>query len=348
MSKKINPLAINITSTKLEFCSSSSPTPLIFPFPPTAVSEMEIINKEELKAKLQAFFSEHQIHAAPVVLIMGESMYYSKDYLTAIPPAQEDIQKYLDLVPFSSISYRVYRLPIGHRLVVINREFYESFKTTLLSLGFSIASVVPAFIVTGTGTAAAFSAQTCLLINRKMDVIMDNSFGGQELPETATATSRKYLDTHKSLVIIIFILIILACPLILYFYYQNQKAALNASRTRAVTVVVRKPSSTPTPTTNPLTALKLEQYTVQLLNGSGTPGLAASLEAKLRLVGFAQITSGNFPKTTTTTIIFKPTIGDEIRKLVKDILLPQFKNISVKDSSTAQFDISITTGNISK
>lgn len=347
MSRKINPLAINISFNKLEFCNAHSENPISFVFPDNVVSEMEVLDHTEFKSKLQSFFSENKIHAEPVVLILGESMYYSKDFLTSTPPLQEDIQKYLDLVPFSSVSFRVYKLPIGHRLVVINRDFYESFKNILLTLGFSIVSVVPSFVITGPGTTSAFSAQTCLLINRKMDVIMDNSFGGQEISPNATANSRQFIRGHKTVVAIITILIILACPLILYFYYQNQQTVLKASKTRTAAVTtVRKRTVTPTPTVSPLAALKLEQYTLQLLNGSGTPGLVASLEAKFKAVGFAQITTGNFPQTNQTTVIFKPTIGKEIRALIQTTLSPQFKNISIKESTSTQFDINITTGKI--
>lgn len=341
-------MAINISSTRLEFCSSGSPSPLSFAYPQTAVSEMEVINREELKSRLSAFFSEHQIHAEPLVLVLGESMYYSKDYLTSTPPIQEDIQKYLDLVPFSSVSYRVYRLPVGHRLVVINRDFYEDLKNILLSLGFSILSVVPSFIITGPGTTTAFSAQTCLLINKKMNLIMENSFGGQEMSQNPAANTHRYIENHKIVFAILAVVIILACPVIIYLYYQNQKAALNAQKTTtqkpAVTVV--KPTLTPTPTLSPSAELLLNQYSLQILNGSGVSGLAASLEATFRQAGFTQVTTGNYPNTAKTTLVVNSGLPESVSDFVIETLTPLFKNISIKQSSQSQFDLVLTTGKI--
>jgi len=274
-------------------------------------------------------------------------MYYSKDFLISAPPSQEDVQKYLDLVPFASVSYRVYKLQIGHRLVVINRDFYEGLKNVLLSLGFSIVSVVPGFIITGTGTTSSFSSQTCLLINRKMDIILENSFGGQETPTNVASSSREFIERHKITMAVIVLIVIVACPLFLYFYYQKQKAAVIAKKPRPVaTAPVRKVTPAPSPTVSPYAQLKLEQYSLQILNGSGVSGLTASLEGKFRALGFTQISTGNFTKTSATTIIYNAAIPKSVRDLIQSVLSPLFKNISSKDSNQAQFDINITTGNI--
>jgi hypothetical protein len=340
-----NLLIINISLNKLSLCNLNSASPLEFPFQPSFISDMEVINKEELKTKLQSFFGENGVKSGPIILVMDESVYYQKDYPGSAPPSADTIQSYLDLVPFSAISFKLFRINGGFRLIVINREYYEAFKAVFEKMGFSVYSVVPGYVLGTVGAPAKFSAEACRVVYRKLDSITENSFSGSSEDSAAPGIRpHAYVKNHKTPLVIISIISILACLGAVYFTVLKPMTAPR-QKISPTPVLSRKnvPSLIPTPTASASAEL-LDKYTVQILNGSGTPGLAASLEAKFRSLGFTDIKTGNVSKTAKTQVIFSSQITPSAKKLVTDLITPMFVSPVFKDSPDAQFDITLTTG----
>jgi len=343
-----NLLVINISLNKLSLCTANSPAPLEFPFQPSFISDMEVTNKEELKTKLQSFFGENGVKSGPIILVMDESVYYQKDYPGSVPPATDVIQGYLDLVPFSAISFKLFRVNGNHRLIVINREYYEAFKAVFEKMGFSVYSVVPGYILATVGAPAKFSAEACRVIYRKLDTVTENSFsGGSDVSEVTGLRPHAYVKSHKTPLIIVSIISILACLAAVYFTVIKPFSLGKRNVSPTPKIQTRKPAPTLTPTPAATSSAELLNiYTVQILNGSGTPGLAASLEAKFRQLGFADIKTGNVSKTAKTQVIFSSQITPSAKKLVTDLVTPLFVSPAFKDSSDTQFDITLTTGKI--
>ena len=102
---------------------------------------------------------------------------------------------------------------------------------------------------------------------------------------------------------------------------------------------VESPSPTPTPTPEP----NRSQYKLRVLNGSGKTGLAASVSAKLKDLGYQTEKTGNATNSafTQTIVRVKPALESFIPQIVKD-LAPDFDaagNTSLKDTDAVDIEI---------
>ena len=89
--KKISPLPviINIARDRLFLCTHTLTDPVVFPFTPTMISDLEIKDKNELDAKLGEFMQKTQIKPSPLVIILAEHIYFHKDFPKVAPPAEK-------------------------------------------------------------------------------------------------------------------------------------------------------------------------------------------------------------------------------------------------------------------
>lgn len=106
------------------------------------------------------------------------------------------------------------------------------------------------------------------------------------------------------------------------------------------------PTVTPTPTPTP-TPLDFSQFTVQVLNGTGTPGQAGQVQKILEEAGFEEIEVGNagrydYPQ---TQVQLHPNAPDSLYEKLSQILADSFPaTLSSQLDTDAQFDVLVITG----
>ncbi|KKW00723.1 MAG: hypothetical protein UY33_C0006G0007 [Candidatus Amesbacteria bacterium GW2011_GWA1_48_9] len=350
--KKISPLPviINIARDRLFLCTHTLTDPVVFPFTPTMISDLEIKDKNELDAKLGEFMQKTQIKPSPLVIILAEHIYFHKDFPKVAPPAEEETQKFIDSVPFSNVSSKLFHTPDGYRLVVINRDIYEIFEQVFDRLGFQLHSVVPGFVLGAINAPAEFSAQTCRIIYKKLDFLSDNSF---TTPFTnAGDLHRKeqvFIQKYKiSLAIISSAFIIFSAVMAYITLFRPQAIPRKKALPAASVLSVPSPvPATPTPTASP-SAQALGQITVQVLNGSGVAGLAASVEAQLKLAGFTTVRTGNAPLINSgpSYMVLRPDLPPAVKALLTSVVQKVFPSLSVRENVDTLYDVILTTGKV--
>lgn len=100
---------------------------------------------------------------------------------------------------------------------------------------------------------------------------------------------------------------------------------------------------TPSPTPSPTPVVDRSKYKVRILNGSGKTGLAASISAKLKELGYQTERVGNATNSAfkTTNIRSKSGAVEVVEQLIKD-LLPDFTATSsgtLRDSDAADLEV---------
>jgi len=96
------------------------------------------------------------------------------------------------------------------------------------------------------------------------------------------------------------------------------------ARIRLVTEseVVPTPTSGPVPATEvvqeELVDLSRENINLEILNGSGVAGAAGAVADKFELLGYANITTGNTPRSPKTELLVDPAVRDRMGQLLTD------------------------------
>jgi hypothetical protein len=105
------------------------------------------------------------------------------------------------------------------------------------------------------------------------------------------------------------------------------------------------PTEAPTPTPTPREVSKSD-LSVEIQNGTGTPGQAATVKGLLEGIEYSNITTGNADNTdhTETEVIFSSRVSSSQQQEVKDILLKSFEAVTTSVDKSASTDIVITTG----
>lgn len=108
------------------------------------------------------------------------------------------------------------------------------------------------------------------------------------------------------------------------------------------------PTITPAPTEVPVEAVPKEELTIQVLNGTGTPGQAGSVRDLLKEAEFKNIEVADKDvqsEDRETLVVLSQKVSDDEQKEIKKILEDNFASVSAKvDKKLSDFDIVITTG----
>jgi len=349
MSKTAQPTIIYVDRDKLSLCAPYHLEPLVINLPPEQVSDLEIVNPQELDTYLRTFIDHNKIKPSPLVIIIAQSVYFEKNYTGQNPPTPEEVESFTETIPFAAVSSKLFRVISGFKQVVINRDFYESLKNTFEEMGFQVIAVVPGFAL-GQNAVAGFTAETCRIIYRKMDQIFADSMIGAK-DNTLPSLHQKeqaMLESHKLVIIIVILLVLAVCGGALYLTY-GRTPARNPALTSVIPRVPLAPTETPVPTPTPdettLTPDELKTLSVQILNASGKIGQAASMSAKLKSLGFDKVQIGNNPRITNQTSLFlSPRVATSAGDLVFDAVKSLYPMAGLETDLQAKFDISVIIG----
>ena len=306
------------------------------------VSDLDIVSGPELSTGIRGFVETNKIRPTPLVLILSQNVYFEKNYPGSNPPSSEEMDEFINTVPFFTTSSKLFRVISGYKQVVINRDFYECLKSAFEELGFQVMAVVPGFAL-GQGATAEFTAETCRLIYRKMDqIIVDSLIGAGE--ETFHQKEQVYLEKNKIIIIIVFFLLLGVLAGTAYLTLRKLPSPRRNVPARPIVVHTPVPPL-PTPAqslTSTPSAAYLQSLTVQILNASGVPGQAASVSALLKSLGFTKIQTGNTSQAADKTqVIMSPQAATSSGTFVTDILKTLYPDLSFEQNSQAKFDLTV-------
>ena len=128
---------------------------------------------------------------------------------------------------------------------------------------------------------------------------------------------------------------------IIFFVTKGKNESEMVSPTPTGGITINTPSATQTPE-----AVDKEEVTIEVLNGTGTTGDASYLQGKLKSLGYTEIETGNADEQdqTITTVTFSDTLDEENKKEIQEELESLYEDVTVKTSSSLDFDVSIVTG----
>ena len=105
-------------------------------------------------------------------------------------------------------------------------------------------------------------------------------------------------------------------------------------------------TTTPTPAGTPKASIDKSKITIQVQNGTGTPGDAAYLQTQLKDLGYTDVKAGNATEQnqTTTTVTFSTKLDASIVSEITQKLNALYQTVTTKTSSTQTFDVVVVTG----
>jgi len=142
------------------------------------------------------------------------------------------------------------------------------------------------------------------------------------------------------IIVVIFVIIAL---LALGWFFLIRPSGESIVEERITPTPLVMGEETPTPTKEEINRKGVK---IQVLNGTGTKGAAASLKEKLEELGYSDVKVGNAPNQdyTFTEVTFDEKVAQGIRSEIEKLLEDNYKDVEVKEKSLEDFDVVIITG----
>lgn len=341
--------------------------PVGFKLPQDIVSNLDVLDRKKLSNELVTFIEEKKLEPAQLVIVLSSSVYFEKD-LSAIPELEQKAQteSFLSNVPFENVSSKKFKTDKGEKIVAANSDLYTYIKGAFEDQGFQVEAVVPDFASTGNKTVIKlFDSDIAESILKKFDSLKDEGIDYFQSFEKKEGEEEPVEEEKKPKKIRFYLLIgtLLSLFGVLAALVISQRSQTTTVKSQSPTLLLPTPTTTATspviteaPTnqeekkaTKEVVVLNLENITVQILNGSGIPGLASKLEDELVELGFEKknISVGNASSISQRTlVIFSTEVSEEIRNTIVAQLNKTFSDMSAKESTDVGYDVVVTTGRL--
>lgn len=355
------PVVVFVERHRLRLYSPKLPAILTWDFPPSAISDLDIKNSEILRQEVKLFVNRNRVTPAPIMLIFSPSACFEKSFPEASADQKHDeVQKFIDAVPFEYVRSKVVPVGKGSRVIVANRDFYEALDIAFERLGFSTLAIAPFSLLGIPLPATGFDGAVGKLISQRIDLAREQSF---YTPKPAGQNERAPMksDEKRRLTILLtaFGVLILILVVVIFLSLRSnlatgqptgsgsRPATSSPANLTAPPATVRPPEAPrPSPATESPSAADLALLRVEVINGSKTTGQAEDIKNRLQALGFKSVVTKNSAGTASnkTVIVYRAGVSDSVIDLVVKELQATFSDISAREVSQANVDISITTG----
>ncbi len=350
---------IYIDRNNLYFYGGNVHAPLTFPFKPTTVRDIEVINDEELEKELNEFIKNNKIEPSDAMLIIAHQSSFEKNIDIKIPPDQVELQKkqFIENVPFEQTLSKTFIDKKGTKVIVANKDLAYLIRDIfnknhfIVEIIASVAALFPDGDITFNAAAAQQMLNKSSVFKQNMFLLKDVEIPSTDAFEETYGKEKKVNKLFYLIPVFLVLIGILVWLIIGQRTPKKNKIAINPSP--ALVSARVSPTLTLAPTNIASTAATLlpkETITIEILNGSGIVGQADTIREQLEDANYEAITTGNAPtrQTTRTLILFKSRIPIPQREEIVSIVSDVAGEATTQINEEIESDILITTASSSE
>lgn len=115
---------------------------VVFPFLPTFIKDLEIVDKELFKTQLFAFLDKNAITLGASLVLLSESVCFISEPITPKENPDEVLELFLMSLPFNNPTARI----LENKVIGTNKDLYEAINDVVAQKGVRIKTVSPAFL----------------------------------------------------------------------------------------------------------------------------------------------------------------------------------------------------------
>lgn len=342
-----------VDRTSLYYYGGNVHAPIALQPPPAVYSDMEILDSEELIKLIFEFVKTNKIQHCSLVIFFATQTCFQKAFSKTMQPEEMEVQKneFIDYVPFNKVLSEVYPQKNDvNTVVAVNRELAFTLRDIFTKLHFDVESIVPSFALFG-DQQPTFDINTAQQIVKHFSLLEKMSF---PLIEQEPVVKKEDQDEFKEpkeskirfyLMIGFFALLILMLVYMLFFFRKSPaKKTKSINSSTAPTTQQARSTSTPIPRPTEVIAAK-DTILIRILNGSGTPGQADVIRARLEEGGYSKTEVGNAPtqESKTISIVVKPSVAVFHREEIDKMIVSLGHTTVIRESDEIDVDVLITT-----
>jgi hypothetical protein len=355
-----------------------------FNFTPDLVSDLDVINKEQFVNLIGTFIQVNKIVPSSLVIILSDNIICIKDLVNSVQkpvPDQslkvetnsdkehkDEVQNFLENIPFEEILARVIKSGSVDRIVAVNKDLVMTIADTFVGKGSVMETIVPSFMYgQSTDFTAGLNLNNAQIILGNIETLrLGNLLTDQEkidpsqnlenelknslssVKSNSTKISKKKKNMRQYMLIGVFgvLLIVLV---IVYLISSSQKLP------KSYTIKVPKTTPVVAPTEIPVSAsasatitpvIDLKTINVKISHSASSSGIITNLKTDLLKIGLQnvvdEISEVSLPEK--SSIIFSQNISVDLRNNIIVEIKKILPDISILENPDSNNEIKISVG----
>lgn len=152
----------------------------------TSVKDMDVINGASLINQIKSFVEQYHLTPASILIILSPNITFEKDFVgISRESAKEEVEKFIDTVPFDSVIAKEYPIENGVKVIAANDDLYRELKVGFEKVSFSVENIVPYQML---GQDQSFirnlTTENAMQLLRRVDHLKQYSMNSQEKKQT--------------------------------------------------------------------------------------------------------------------------------------------------------------------
>lgn len=345
----------------IDYFVSDRPDLLHLKFPPEAVVDVEIIDREQLVTALDNFIITNKLAPSRLTILLSDAILFQKDIpITTDVETEAQIKAFISNVPFEHVGSITVVIDKNKRVIATNCDLYSIIQTIFEKHNFQMALIaVPESFDKNFVVGDHVTVDQAHVIFQKMDSFKptDNFL---EQPKQVVdnksnfvpAATPKKKPAKSTLPLLLPLFGVLLAILGVVYYMQTKQnvnpVAQAVQNTPPPLIPTEIPTVQPSPTISTESVIDAnKEIKIQILNGSGIVGQAENGRKQLSTLGFENVATGNAPGSATKTLlIFKQSVPEAVRAVIVTELQKTYQEISTQETNDSEYDVLITLGNI--
>lgn len=141
-----------------------------FRFVPEIVRDLEVVNPDLLGNLIKLFVENNKVAPSEMIIVLSDNACFVKDFVLpprpgapqkpndsnpptpispdaeAISKQRQDIEAFIDHVPFENVTSREFPTGNGTKVLAVNGDFFEVIKLAFENVGFKVKAVYPGLL----------------------------------------------------------------------------------------------------------------------------------------------------------------------------------------------------------
>jgi len=243
-----------IDSNKIIFYAKNIKNNLQLDLPQDAVSDLDVVGRDKFDQLIDTFFQTDVLKNIEfdLTMVLSQQVTFEKDFeATATEIKHDEIQRFLDMVPFEDVLNNSFKINKKIKVVAVNKILYDAFHSAFERNKAYVSLVTPMAVLIETNPEFASNIDLAVIASKveslKQYGLIDVNGGSLER-ERKNSIGIKKKDVRLYLLIGAMILLFI---ILLFMIYTTFLSPKKVSQTKVVlpTTVI---SPTPVNQTNPL------------------------------------------------------------------------------------------------
>lgn len=343
-----------------------------FNFTPDIVANLDVVNREQFVSLIATFIQINKIIPSSLTVILSDTVIYTKALVNATqstvqnPASQnpssipsnvndehkEEIQNFLEDIPFEEVLAKVVKINQVSSIVAVNKDLVMTIADVFINKGSAVEAIVPSFMYGPNVSFATGLTQNNIRVIQEESGVLKT---GNLLTDQQTIISPQSLEIERiekekkpqNLSLYLLVGVFVTLLVILTVVYFNLGASKTPPVSSKITPTV-PPTSGPTVVQTQASAIPidLKSVIIKIIQNSESGEVAASIKNKLLEIGFQDIVNevSQAKLSERSSVIFSKTVPADVRERAFVEIKKILPDISILESQDPNLTITILIG----